>query len=221
MGDYNLIMNPLTPAPGQQRRRPPLLCLVCFFFFCVLGLMAERADAHPDVYEALPPDTKVIQHGLGDLVGDSAKELAVLFTSGGEARIAVFRARNGRWALLIEGPVPRLDLETGTPRCLETADTNLDGRDEILTYFISPGGSSMITRVVTLENAGGDFPSFQVLLEDLTSPPGYPLFGTENGMPSVTFLKMPQENGEPGYRRVYCWKEDRFQRCVEKIWERP
>jgi len=212
-------MNPLTSLAGHPCRRGFPFLIPLFFFFSVSVLTAIEVNAHPDVYEALPPDTIVAQYGLGDLTGDPARELAVLFTAGGETRLAIFTAQKGRWALLIESPAPRLGFEAGTPHCLEMVDANLDGRDEILTHSLSLRDNSMITRIVKLEKADGTSPSLRVLLEDVISPPGYPLFGIEKGMPSVTFLKMPQEDGGAGYRRVYCWKGDRFERCIEETWK--
>ena len=212
-------MNPLTSLAGHPCPRGFPFLIPLFFFLSVTVITAIEVNAHPDVYKALPPDITVVQYGLGDLAGDSVKELAVLFTAGDETRLAVFTAQKGRWALLIEGPAPRLGFEAGTPRCLEMVDANLDGRDEILTHSLSLRDNSMITRIVKLEKPDGSPPSLRVLLEDMISPPGYPLFGTEEGMASVTFLKMPQEDGGAGYRRVYCWKGDRFERCIEETWK--
>ncbi|MBN2719828.1 MAG: hypothetical protein JXR72_01870, partial [Proteobacteria bacterium] len=150
-----------------------------FLFLSVFVFGPGPAHANPDVYAALPSDARVIQHGLGDLAGDPQKELAVFFTAGEEARLALFFARAGRWILLLEGPAPGLVLESGTPRCMEIMDANSDGRDEILTHSLSSRDHSMITRILTLDASDGVSPSIRVLLEDVTSPPGYPLFGTE------------------------------------------
>ena len=182
-------------------------------------MTASPAGAHPDVYSALPPDAAVVQYALGDLAGDPAEELAVFFTSAGEARLALFNARAGRWVLLVEGAAPRLVLEAGHPRSLELADANGDGRVEIMTHSLSRRRGSMITRVTALDGAEGGPQSFRVLLEDETFPPGYPLLGTEKGLPGITFLRMPSPESGAGHRRVYCWAEGRFEKCLEVIWK--
>jgi|GEM_PF-4198266 len=200
---------------------PAVWPAVLFLILSILLFGSAPARAHPDVYAALPPDAAVVQYGLGDLAGDPQKELAVFFTAREEARLALFSARAGRWILLLEGPAPGLELETGTPHCLEIMDANSDGRDEILTHSLSSRDHSMITRILTLDASDGGSPSLRVLLEDATSPPGYPLFGTEGGAPAVTFLKMPGKNGRGGHRRSYCWEGGRFLKCVEVPWGEP
>ena len=201
---------------------PPVWPAAFLFLLSILPFASAPAHAHPDVYAALPPDTTVVQYGLGDLAGDPQKELAVFFTAGKEARLALFSARAGRWILLLEGPAPGLELETGKPHCLEVMDATSDGRDEILTHSLSSREHSMITRILTLDTSSdGGSPFIRVLLEDVTSPPGYPIFGREEGVPAVTFLKMPGENGRGGHRRAYCWEGGRFLKCVEVPWGKP
>jgi len=202
---------------------PPYAAASVFFLliFPALAAVTGSAKADADVYAALPEDTRVVQYGLSDLDGDSRKELAVFFTSGNTVRLALFRADAGRWSLWWEAPVPRTGLEPGSPRSMELVDTNGDGKDEILTYCLAEKAGAMITRILALNTRKQSRPTIRTLLEDLTSPPGYPLFGFEGGLPSVTFLKMPSENGSDGYRRVYCWKGDRFEKCVEVPWEKP
>jgi hypothetical protein len=104
---------------------------------------------------------------------------------------------------------------------MELADVNGDGDDEILTYYLTGNGGGMATRIIELDTTDPDHPAAGVLLEDTIVPPGYPLFGSENGVPSVTFLKIPLRRSDSGHRRVYCWDGDRFEKCLEIPWEYP
>ena len=194
--------------------------------YLALGLLTllpalDQAFAHPDVYAALPEDTRVIQYGLGDPDGDSREELAVLYTSGGKVRITLFKAGSGRWYSWWEDGSSLVEKGGTKPHTLEMADLTGDGIDEILIYYMSEDGKALHTRILALSTSESASPAFSIILEDKTAPPGYPLFGSENGSPSVTFLKIPLENGEDGYRRVYCWDGEQFERCVEVLWEKP
>jgi hypothetical protein len=189
--------------------------------FFLLTAAADPAWADPDVYASLPDDTRVIQYDTGDLDGDSREELAVLFTSGENVRLALFRAHSGYWSPWWRDKDLISKKNGSTVHSVELADTNGDGIDEILVYYLTPGDRAMAARILAVENGQRDRPSAKILLEDMTSPPGYPLLGTENGSASVTFMKIPLSSGDIGYRRVYCWEEDRFERCVEVPWIKP
>lgn len=196
----------------------------CTFFLLsilVLAATSEQVWANPDVYASLPDDTRVIQYDTGDLDGDLREELAVLFTSREKVRLALFSAPSGYWSLWWEN-TDLIDRERGTTaHSVELADTNGDGRDEILIYYLTLDNKAMVARILAMETGEPDHPSARILLEEMTSPPGYPLLGTENGSPSVTFMNMPLQKGDTGYRRVYCWDGDRFEQCVEVPWQKP
>jgi len=184
-------------------------------------LWAGPLQANPDVYAALPADTRVIQYGLGDLDGDLLDELAVLYTSGGAVNLALFKAEKGRWSLWWKDSALLSGMDGASPSSVELADVNGDGRSEILFYFLTGGGSGMASRILAIDTAGPGSLATEVLLEDTTVPPGYPLFGSEDGVPSITFLRMPLVKGDTGYRRVYCWDGKRFEKCVEVKWDKP
>jgi hypothetical protein len=103
---------------------------------------------------------------------------------------------------------------------MEIADTNGDGTDEVLIYYVVENNTAMKTRILALETGSLPGVIFKVILEDITSPAGYPLLETEEGIPSVTFMRMPTDTGS-GYRRVYCWDGDTFIKCREVEWEKP
>ena len=199
-----------------------LLAAACSFL--LLLLVAGSASANPDVYAALPADITVLQYGLGDVDGDSQKELAVLYSTDNKARLALFKAQAGRWTKWSDGSKP-LEREDGAgPRTMEITDANGDGADEIIAYYladgISGGEPSMVTRVLSLHINGTGQPELRNILEDRTVPPGYPLLGSEGQKPSVTFLQM--SNGKSnGQRLVYCWNGNSFEKCVEVVWEKP
>ena len=198
---------------------PPSLLPAASLLGFFLLLTPVSVPANPDVYSVLPEDTRVLQFGLGDLDGSEGEELAVLFTTGEETRLTLFKGEAGHWVLWWQdgGLLPG---EDGIlPRSLEIADTNGDGRDEILTYALTEGGGALRARILSLRDPGEEDPVFQVILEDRTSPPGYPLLGREEARPSVTFLKMASGEGESGYRRVYCWDGEKFERCLEEEWK--
>ena len=186
-----------------------------------LTVLPDSARGNPDVYAALPEDARVIQYGLGDADGDSRQELAVFYTTGGEVRLTLFQAESGHWLPWWEDDGSLAGLEGSSPSSVEMVDVNGDGQDEVLTYYLTENSTAMVARILTLDTGDPGSPVADILLEDMTSPPGYPLFGTENGSPSVTFLKMPLENGDIGHQRVYCWDGNRFEKCVEVPWHRP
>ena len=103
---------------------------------------------------------------------------------------------------------------------MELADTNGDGIDEILAYSMTPGKTAMVTRILSVVENGDGSSVLKTLLEDRTSPPGYPLLGSEEQKPSVTFLQMASKDKD-GLRRVYCWDGSRFEKCVEVVWKKP
>jgi hypothetical protein len=197
---------------------------VCRFF--LLGLIyllvsADQLRANPDVYAVLPADTRVIQYGLGDPDGDSKEELAVLFVSDGAANLTLFKAESGHWTRWWTDGGLLSGISGASPSSVELVDVNGDGKDDVITYHLTEDGKGMTARIITLDITDHDNPAAGILLEDTTAPPGYPLFGSEDGVPSVTFLKMPLNKGDTGHRRVYCWDGDRFEKCVEVPWVKP
>jgi hypothetical protein len=211
-------------APPLKRpffhRRAVLIALFSLTFPFLVSIAAS-AHADSDVYAVLPEDTRVIQYGLGDLDGDSREELAVLFSSGSGIHLSLFKARSGHWSSWGTVAGPPIGMDGAEARSMELLDTNGNGKDEILLYYLTPGKGAMAARILTIQTSEGGLPVLDLLLEDRTSPPGYPLFGFTDGSPSVTFLKMPAYNGDDGFRRVYCWGGDRFKKCLEIPWENP
>ena len=176
--------------------------------------------ANPDVYRILPADTRVLQYTLADLDGDSRQELAVLYTTADDTRLTLFREESGRWSRWWDDN-GAIYLKDGTlPRFLEAADTNGDQSAEVLVYYLTEKNTAMATRILTLSGLESDKPVFKVILEDTTSPPGYPLLGTEDQSHSVTFMRMATRKSS-GYRRVYCWNGGEFEKCKEIAWEKP
>jgi hypothetical protein len=193
------------------------------FFFLLLPIltwMPASVTANQDVYASLPADTRVIQYDMGDIDGDSREELAVLYLSQSRIRLALFRVQAGRWSRWGKDIDPSGEKAGAIPRSIEIYDSNGDGKDEVVIYSLAPDGSGMTTRIFSVRVEGSTVPVAFVLLEDVVSPPGYPLFGSEDGKPSVTFLIMPSERGGDGHRRVYCWEGDRFEKCVEVKWRK-
>lgn len=184
------------------------------------GLFSGAARANPDVYAALPGDTRVLQYSVSDLDGDSSAELAVLYTSGGATMLTLFKARSGSWVRWWDDNGALADEDGTFPSRLETADTNGNGVSEILTYTVTGDRSAMTARIWSFDETSGQEPDFKVILEDMTAPPGYPLLGSQDSKASVTFLKMPSPE-EDGYRRVYCWNGESFENCLEVEWEKP
>ncbi|UCF89355.1 MAG: hypothetical protein JSV70_03710, partial [bacterium] len=200
--------------------RPWRLAVVALFALLLGAALPAGSHANSDVYSALPGDTRILQYGLADFEGDAVKELAVLYTTAGQARLTFFRGESGRWSRWWddEGVIDGQDGET--VRSLEAADTNGDGRDEVLLYYLTKGNAAMKARILMMGDGDGNNPVFDVILEDMTAPPGYPLLGTEGQAVSVTFMKMASGEDD-GYRRVYCWDGEAFEVCKEVVWEKP
>jgi hypothetical protein len=200
---------------------PPGMVLYVFVILATLSLVIPAAAAaDPDIYGVLPSDIRILQYSLADFDGDTIGELAILYTAGGETHITLFRGRQGRWSRWWDDEGAADGQDGNPPRSMETTDTNGDGRAEILLYYLTENNSAMTARILTLENKDTGTPVFEVILEDTTSPPGYPLLGVEEGSYSVTFLRMATEM-EDGYRRVYCWEATAFEKCREVVWEKP
>jgi hypothetical protein len=180
--------------------------LVAFSF--ALPLLASPALANPDVYAALPTGIRVLQYGLGDVDGDSRKELAVLYTSEGSGQLALFKADAGRWVKWSDGSNSIKREDGAMARSMEITDTNGDGTDEILAYYLSDSNGAMVTRVLSMNTNGKGSPELRNILEDSTFPPGYPLLGSEGQKPSITFLQMGNGSAD-GLRRVYCWNGEK------------
>jgi len=203
-------------ADGPSGRRVILFLLLAVLACCVPAV----SFANPDVYRVLPPDTRILQYSLADFDGDARGELAVLYKTADETRLTLFKDDSGHWKRWWDDN-GILDREEGDPpRSLEAVDVNGDGKAEMLTYYLAEGNTALAARILALESDDPADPAFEVLLEDVTSPPGYPLLGMEGEEFSVTFLKMASEEGD-GYRRVYCWKGDAFEKCREVVWEKP
>jgi len=199
----------------------PARIVVTFLFVVVLsGILPAASSANPDVYSVLPADTRILQYSLADFDGDDREELAVLYQTADETRLTLFREDSGHWSRWWDdnGAINRQD--GNAPRSLETVDTNGDGRAEMLAYYLTEKNTAMAARILALDDQDLANPAFNVILEDMTAPPGYPLLGTEGQAHSVTFMRMPSEEGN-GYRRVYCWDGERFEKCLEVEWEKP
>jgi hypothetical protein len=179
-----------------------------------------NALANADVYKALPADTRVVSYSLGDHDGDGQEELAVLYSSDGGIHLTLFKPDSGHWSKWSDVKGPYV-LKDGTwPRSMESADANGDGRDEVLTYYVVENNTAMAARILALKNVDLPTPTFEVILQDVTSPAGYPLLETEDGAFSVTFMRMASRTSS-GYRRVYCWKGNTFEKCKEVEWKKP
>jgi hypothetical protein len=200
---------------------PPVKAMVIVLLLTVLPcILPAASSANPDVYNVLPDDTRVLQFSLADFDGDSKEELAVLYTTADKTRLTLFRGDSGRWSRWWDDN-GGISLQDGSaPRSLETVDTNGDGRAELLSYYLTEINTAMAARILTLDDRDPAKPVFNVILEDMISPPGYPLLGTEGQAFSVTFLKMATSESN-GYRRVYCWNGKRFEKCIEVEWESP
>ncbi|NOY87606.1 MAG: hypothetical protein GXP52_09960 [Deltaproteobacteria bacterium] len=205
----------------------PLLRIIFVFFFAATPLFfsVDAVPANDGVYSLLPPDIEVIQYRLGDIDSDGLKEMGLLFRWKGKVHLTVFRSGNGRWARwwdLAETSSPEKGLSLYS---FDMIDSNGDGACEISLYLLAPGGGGMTTRILAFTGTGDNGPHFETILEDVTMPPGYPIYGTEKGNPSVTFLNMGGESVDgtkrPGYRRVYCWNSTRFEKCLEVKWKTP
>jgi hypothetical protein len=207
-GSYCIIIRPF--------RNPMVFLLIAVLLLILPALSA----ANPDVYKVLPGDTRILQYNLADFDGDAREELAVLYTTAKETRLTLFRGDSGRWTRWWDDRGGISLPDGGAPRSLETVDTNGDGRAEMLVYYLTEKSTTMAARILTLDNRDPANPVFNVILEDVTSPPGYPLVGMEGQSFSVTFMKMATRKNN-GYRRVYCWNQKRFEKCVEVVWEKP
>ncbi len=202
--------------PIQPGKTMIIFLLVAF----LSSILPAASLANPDVYGVLPADTRILQYSLADFDGDAREELAVLYTTADETRLTLFREDSGRWSRWWDdnGAINRQD--GNAPRSLETVDTNGDGRAEMLTYYLTEKNTAMAARILALDDQDPANPVFNVILEDMTAPPGYPLLGTEGQAFSVTFMRMASEKGN-GYRRVYCWNGEKFEKCKEIVWEKP
>lgn len=181
----------------------------------------EFVLANPDVYSVLPADTRVLQYTLADFDGDAVEELAILYTTADETRLTLFRGDSGHWSRWWDAN-GAIDREDGSViRSLETVDINGDGRAEILVYYLTEHNMALATRIFSLDDpTDPENPIFKVILEDATSPPGYPVLGMEGEYFSVTFMRMASES-DIGFRRVYCWNGEAFEKCKEVVWELP
>jgi hypothetical protein len=199
---------------------PGRTMIIILFLVILSAALPAASFANPDVYNVLPADTRILQYSLADFDGDSREELAVLYTTADETRLTLFRVESGRWSRWWDdnGAINRQDGDA--PRSLETVDTNGDGSAEILTHYLIEGNAAMAARILALDGGDPANPAFNVVLEDVTAPPGYALLGTEGQAFSVTFMRMPSEEGN-GYRRVYCWDGEKFEKCKEVEWEKP
>ena len=195
--------------------------VIIFLLFIVLsGVLPVVSSANPDVYSVLPADTRILQYSLADFDGDAREELAVLYQTADETRVTLFREDSGRWSRWWDDNGAINSQDGNAPRSLETVDTNGDGRAEMLAYYLTEKNTAMAARILALDDQDLANPVFNVILEDMTAPPGYPLLGTEGQAHSVTFMRMASEEGN-GYRRVYCWDGERFEKCLEVEWEKP
>jgi hypothetical protein len=193
--------------------------IISLVFVVLSAVLPAASFANPDVYNVLPADTRILQYSLADFDGDAREELAIFYTTADETRLTLFREDSGRWSRWWDDNGAINGQDGKAPRSLETVDTNGDGSAEILTYYLTEGNTAMASRILALDNRDLANPVFNVILEDMTAPPGYPLLGTEGQEFSVTFMRMASEEGN-GYRRVYCWNGESFEKCVEVEWKR-
>lgn len=193
----------------------------------ILTLAGEGGPAygHSDVYASLPEDVEVISYATGDVDGDSLEELALLYLTGGLLRLTLFHASSGRWVRWWDHWQDTADDGGASLHSFAMLDANGDGFPDLAVYLRPASDEILITRLLTFTGAAVDKAGPSVLLEDFTSPPGYPIFGSDQGRPSVTFLNMGGERERPsggaGYRRVYCWDRSEFERCLEVEWAIP
>jgi len=181
--------------------------------------------ANSEVYALLPADVEVGSYAVGDVDGDSLEELALLYRTEGKQRLSLFHAREGRWIRWWDLP-HTVSAQGGlTLHSFGVLDSTGDGIPEISVHLISPGGATMVTRVLGFDQLDSEEPRFRVLLEDFTLPAGYPVYGKQDDRPSVTFLNMGGRDAKgkprPGYSRVYCWTGTDFEKCGETVWEVP
>jgi hypothetical protein len=194
--------------------------MVILSILALMLALPSVARSNPDVYGVLPADTRVLQFAMADLDGDAREELAVLYTTGDETRLTLFREETGRWSRWWDDNGTIAMKDGSTPKSLEITDINGDQKAEMLAYYLTERNTAMTARVMALSGQDEDRPFFRVILEDTTSPAGYPLLGMEKQEPSVTFMRMPTRKSD-GYRRVYCWTGEVFEVCKEVVWEKP
>jgi len=194
--------------------------IMLLLILVLAGILPAVSSANPDVYGVLPADIRVLQFSLADFDGDTREELAVLYTTADETRLTLFREDSGHWSRWWDDNGAINGQDGSAPRSLETVDTNGDGKAEMLTYYLTEENTAMAARILALDDQDPANPAFSVILEDMTAPPGYPLLGTEGQSPSVTFMRMASEE-KNGYRRVYCWDGDAFEKCKEVVWKVP
>ena len=200
---------------------PPARKAALFLLFTILScILPSASSANPDVYSILPADTQVLQFSIADFNGDGREELAVLYTTENETHLTLFRGDSGHWVRWWNDNGAIYLKDGSAPRSLETVDTNGDGKAEVLAYYLTEKNTAMMARILALNDSDPDRPVFRVILEDTTSPPGYPLLGTEEQAFSVTFMRMATRR-QDGYRRVYCWSNEMFKKCKEVVWEKP
>jgi hypothetical protein len=195
--------------------------MITFLLVVVLsGVLPASSSANPDVYSALPADTRILQYSLADFDGDTREELAILYTTADETRLTLFREDSGRWSRWWDDNGTINGQGGKTPQSMETVDTNGDGKSEMVIYYLTEQNAAMTARILTLDDRYPANPVFNVILEDMTAPPGYPVLGMEGQAHSVTFMRMVSSEGN-GYRRVYCWNGEVFEKCKEIVWEKP
>jgi hypothetical protein len=191
--------------------------ILFLLIFCLAAGQPLAASANDDVYSALPDDIEVIQFMTGDIDGDSVNELGIMYTWRRSPRLSIFRGDSGRWQRWFEVDGTFIHRDGLDVRSFELADATGDGVAELLLYHVDRRRGGMLTTVLTWTASEPD-PGFNPVLEDRTVPAGYPLLGREEDRPAITFLNMG--NGD-GYRRVYCWNGDKFEKCKEVVWRKP
>jgi len=212
--------HPLNTVPALFPSYAAISILFLFFI-----LLSGPAAANTEVYALLPGDVAVTGYAVGDIDGDSLDELALLYRTGGRQALSLFHARDGHWTRWWDLPETSSTQGGLTLHSFGILDSNGSGTPEIALYLTSPGGATMVTRILGFVRSDSQEPGFRILLEDFTLPAGYPVYGSLEDRPSVTFLNMGGRDTKgkplPGYSRVYCWETDRFEKCDETVWEVP
>ena len=207
-----------------HRRRLSAIFFMSLFVLLVWG-DNRTAYANSDVYESLPEDVEVISYSLADVDGDSLDELGILYRSGGGLRLSLFHAFSGRWVRWWDFDDASGETGGSALHSFDFVDANGDGLHEVAVFLLSETGDLLVTRLLSFTGIPDKSPVPKLLLEDFIAPPGYPILGTDEGRPSVTFLNMGQGgdglSGSTGYRRVYCWNRSQFEKCREVEWEIP
>lgn len=213
--------HPLNTVPALFPSYAAIFVIFLFFFI----LLSGPAAANSEVYALLPADVEVTGYAVGDVDEDSLDELALLYRTGGRQALSLFHARDGRWIRWWDLPETSSTQGGLTLHSFGLLDSNGDGTPEIALYLTSPGGATMVTRILGFVGLDTQEPEFRILLEDFTLPAGYPVFGSLEDRPSVTFLNMGGRDTKgkplPGYSRVYCWDGGSFEKCDETVWEVP